>query len=121
MKEKEIIDIVRKHIQDKWYGRLFRRNSALLPDGRGGRLRANYVGQADLDGFAMLEGSMGTVPCYLAVEVKTKGKDLSNEQKKVKAAFDGMGVIYSVVREETLDEDLAVLDHRLRHFEHQLT
>lgn len=116
MKEKELIEKIRIWFQENRRGRLFRRNSGLLPDGRGGRMRVNYTGQADLDGFVLLRVRGVDVPIFLAIEAKTKGKKMSDGQLKTREAFSKMRVIYHVVREDHLELDLKDLDEEIEHF-----
>lgn len=110
MKESKFIENIRLEFQKRYEGRLFKRVTGFLrtPDGR--PVRVNSAGQADLDGFVLVGG----VPCYLCVEAKTGSVPLSEVQRKRKMAFEGMGVLYHVVRERSFLADMEELDRLIR-------
>ena len=109
MKEGILIEKIRLDFQKRFRGRLFKRVTGLFE--RGGRkVMINSPGQSDLDGFVLVKG----VPCYVCIEAKTGRVPLSEVQRKRKMAFEGMGVLYHVVRESSFSDDMEALGRRIR-------
>ena len=105
MKESILIENIRLHIQAKYpNSRLFKRVTGSFKI-KGRFVKINSPGQADLDGWVMVSKR----PIFVAIEVKTAGVAMSPQQRSRKAAFEGLGVIYHVVREDSYAADLEEL------------
>lgn len=109
MKESVLIEKIRLDFQKRFKGRLFKRVTGVFRQGSR-VIRVGQVGQSDLDGFVLVGG----VPCYFCIEAKTGNVPLSEGQRKRKKAFEGMGVLYHVVREKSFLADMEALGRRIR-------
>ena len=109
MKESVLIEKIRIDFQKRFKGRLFKRVTGLF-ERAGRKVMINSPGQSDLDGFVLIH----RVPCYLCIEAKTGNVPLSEVQRKRKKAFEGMGVLYHVVREKSFLADMEALGRRIR-------